>query len=503
MSRARLVGLVGLTIAAAWLAARANRAQNAWSVPAPASPVATSAATFEAGVSYAGTSRWDEPAPDQAALPLPTDDEPPGLPAHPMAAWLEARLCEADETLLQRLVRADAGNEPWSAMAEDCGAGSKLCLVAAAAADAGVVPAAPLQNVYAAVLSRCDVAALGPWMDAGWLPLRARLAWLGAYGSTTRVDPAVWDAVRLDGGFEAMFDAAAVFQRAPGDEDAARRLIALRREAPRTQSAVLEMLLRTSTTKVATDYFAASCAARDGGCPWNAELPADPVELRDQLVNGSRSPAELFDRDGGLRSPAAVDALAACALSRSELADDCLMVLADADWSAAHLTAKRLAPTGIARTLRRFPTRSQLEEAWDSCGADAGLPLAPFLESQRGRFLFPRVDSIWRGVRSLAEVPAATRAARTEADQATLSAWLHGQRLDVVLPAGCSARSEASAVGLANVVLRELGEKSRVYVVTSWPMGTILVALDESKANCLRDAGVLEPLPAEALETTR
>jgi hypothetical protein len=344
---ARFVVMAAATIFLAWVAAR--RTQPGQSTRPEG---LRSAGEFSDGVSYAAVYRRPEQGPVMSELDLPDAHEDFGLPSAPTRAWARHHLCQADAKLLNRLSDLDDSDlHSWTGFTQSCEPTSPLCVLARHASNAGAPLSALERRLFPQVLSRCSPEDLAPWLDAGWLPLEARAAWLAKFGSTEKVDEAVLAELVQpgDGGFS--FVLLGAIHRAPRDEAAAATLIAAhRRGGPHTRW--LEYALRNMLTTASSDYLHQLCEARDGGCLEAPRVPTDVVELANALAEGKLEPWALAS-DGGSTQ---VEALAMCSLSDKPAAARCFTVLTAFDWETAHGVGQHLdRPLPASRRLRTGP----------------------------------------------------------------------------------------------------------------------------------------------------
>jgi hypothetical protein len=495
----RLVGAVFGTILLAWLAARVTHPlvpmrQSRDEVGAPAS--------WSEGVTYAEVTRREEPAPVMAALELPHGERRFGLPSAPTRGWALRHLCQADPLLWARLGRlSEEDLKSWTELSGGCDQASVLCARASAAADAGL-PLSPLERaLFPPLLSSCSPASLGAWLDAGWLPLEARAEWVEHFGSTEKVDEELLSALeaQTDGG-EAFLLLGAL-SRAAKDDAATRRLIAIHQRGGRDVRWI-EYALLVSEAPSAAPYLESLCAARDAGwCQRPPPVPTDLVELASGLTEGRVFPWRLVLADGGVSVAFAAEALATCALSGKPAAASCLQALVAVDWKTAHDVAQRI-PSSESGLLARFPRQGDFESALARCAVDAGSRVSPFAVAEScGLRAWPGLDPLWAEAGdTLAEVPQQERRANQASDRTLLTAWSGGERLDVSLPPGCNPSTHEASTGLANLVLRSEGSPLRFYALRDGRRGGVaLFLMDRSRANCLFDGGLLEPLPASLL----
>ncbi|MDP1828920.1 MAG: hypothetical protein Q8L48_37005 [Archangium sp.] len=487
---ARLLVMVAGTIFLAWVAARRTQLPRA-TVPEGV----RSSGGFSDGVGYADVYRRPEQGPVMGQLDLVHHGEEFGLPSSPTRAWAQHHLCQADPELLARLSKLDLEDlQTWSTFALACESGAALCALARRASDGGAPLSALERQLFPPVLARCSPADLGPWLDAGWLPLEVRSAWLANFGSTEKVDDEILAELEQpgDGGFR--FALLSAIRRAPRDEQAARSLVAAhRRGGPHTRW--LEYALGNMLTTASTDYLRELCVTRDAGCPENPRIPTDLVELASALVEGKLEPWSLGS-DGGATQ---IEALATCSLSGKPAADHCFSVLTIFDWETAHGVAQRSPGLDQAPLISRFPHREDFARTLATCGVDAGTEASPhFLSESVGRPTWASgTEALWVAAGSaLADVPVQVRAAGTQSESTTVTAWWGGERLEVSLPAGCNPPTGEAVAGLANVVLRESGSSLRVYALANKTLGGVaLHVVDQPRMSCLADAGLLQPLP--------
>ena len=493
-----LLAVLG-TVCAAWLAARVTH---------PALPVSrqvqavSSPASWSEGVSYAETISRPEQSPRMSALDLPRGDAEFKLPWAPTRAWAQHRLCQADVQLLARVSQLpDSEWETWSAMSEGCEESSRLCARAQAAADAGTPTSRLERQLFPSVLSGCSPESLSNWLDAGWLPLGARATWSERFGSKEFVDDALLRAIENDTDGGTALSVLSALVGAPHDDSAARRLIAVHRKGG-PNARWLAHALASFETASAQQYLGSLCASQDAGwCRHAPTIPTDLVELAAALSEARVHPWMLLSRDGGAVPASTCEALATCSLSGKPSSNDCLRALTAADWAMAHGVAKRLSIPEAA-LLSRFPQQRDFEAALSRCAVDAGPRPSPFEVAElSGRPSWPTLDALWQSSgAALAEVPVQERAASLAADSTTLSAWSHGQRIDVVLPQGCNPPTHEAAVGLANVVLQAEGSPQRFYALRDGWRGSVSPFLmDQATAGCLFDGGLLQPLPASQM----
>jgi hypothetical protein len=77
-----------------------------------------------------------------------------------------------------------------------------------------------------------------------------------------------------------------------------------------------------------------------------------------------------------------------------------------------------------------------------------------------------------------------------------MTAWMRGERFEVTLPPGCNPPTGEAAAGLANVLLRASGSEVRVFALADSTLGGVRQhVIDQRRASCLADAGLLTPLP--------
>jgi hypothetical protein len=91
-------------------------------------------------------------------------------------------------------------------------------------------------------------------------------------------------------------------------------------------------------------------------------------------------------------------------------------------------------------------------------------------------------------------------AATLESDRTTIAAWWAGERIQVSLPPGCNPSTDDAETGLANVMLRIVGSPQRFYALrTPERQEVTLLLMDQARADCLMDGGLLEASPTTEL----